>query len=111
MCFGNLFLFSSVISVRDLLTWVNFMNMLTPQLTPEEAFYHGAHLVFLDAMGCGNTGDRVKIKTEAMQFLMWLMEKHGVALPNDDGESSDMEGSREGLFGIPPFFIERGAKS
>ena len=84
------------------------MNMLTPQLTPEEAFYHGAHLVFLDAMGCGNTGDGVKIKTEAIQCLMRLMERHGVALPSDDSESSDMEGSREGLFGIPPFFIERG---
>lgn len=108
MCFVNLFLFSSVISVRDLLTWVNFMNMLTPQLTPEEAFYHGAHLVFLDAMGCGNTGDGVTMKTEAIQFLMRLMERHGVALPSDDSESSDMEGSREGLFSIPPFFIERG---
>ena len=48
------------------------------------------------------------MKTEAIQFLMRLMERHGVALPSDDSESSDMEGSREGLFSIPPFFIERG---
>ena len=102
------FFCSSVISIRDLLAWVNFMNTLTPQLTPEEAFYHGAHLVFLDAMGCGSTGDGGKMKSEAIQFLMRLMETHGIALPGDDNEDSDMEGSHEGLFGIPAFFIERG---
>ena len=83
---------------------------MTPQLTPEEAFYHGAHLVFLDALACGDVGDGTNMRTAAVSFLLELMGRHGVVLPDDkDGYTEmEMECTHEGMFGIPPFYIERG---
>jgi len=49
------------ISVRDYLSWVNFVNHITSEDTCElpismsEAIVHGACLAFLDGLGTGNT--------------------------------------------------------
>ncbi|KAF9586477.1 AAA ATPase midasin [Lunasporangiospora selenospora] len=42
-----------VVSLRDILAWVRFMNalMIKGQLTAEEAFIHGGSLVLLDGLG------------------------------------------------------------
>ena len=60
------------VSIRDLLSWVNFINVTSKKvddvqdedmdadatgpnrLDPEVAYVHGACMVFLDAMGSGN---------------------------------------------------------
>lgn len=56
-------------SVRDILLWVKFINMTTVEgesglppssstkLSLPEAYIHGAHLVFLDGLGAGLTGN------------------------------------------------------
>ena len=54
------------------------MNTTTPRLAPEDAFYHGAHLVFLDALACGAAGDGTSVRTAARLFLLELMDRHGV---------------------------------
>lgn len=84
------------------------MNTMTPRLAPEDAFYHGAHLVFLDALACGAAGDGMNVRTAAMLFLLELMDRHGGVQPDDKSGCKEMECTHEGLFGIPPFYIERG---
>lgn len=48
------------VSIRDILTWVNFINTCTSKvvlrkLTIEEAYYHGACLTYIDSLGSGAT--------------------------------------------------------
>lgn len=49
------------VSVRDMLTWVNFINTCTvdvssSMLTTGDAYYHGACLTYIDSLGSGSTG-------------------------------------------------------
>jgi len=49
------------VSIRDILTWVEFINTCTSdalmsKLTIAEAYYHGACLTCLDSLGSGCTG-------------------------------------------------------
>ena len=41
------------ISLRDLLTWVEFVNSMTPILGPVLAYAHGACVTLLDGIGLG----------------------------------------------------------
>lgn len=47
-------------SVRDVLTWIDFINVSTAStlssLTIGEAYYHGACLTYIDSLGSGTTG-------------------------------------------------------
>lgn len=42
------------LTVRDLLSWVGFMNALSPLIGPRSAFVHGCFLVLLDGLGLGS---------------------------------------------------------
>ncbi|KAL2649174.1 hypothetical protein R1flu_017302 [Riccia fluitans] len=42
-----------VLSVRDLLSWVSFINCTSEDIGLAAAFVHGAHLVLLDGLGLG----------------------------------------------------------
>lgn len=42
-----------VLSVRDLLGWVSFVEATAPDIGPLLAYAHGAHLVLLDGIGLG----------------------------------------------------------
>lgn len=49
------------VSVRDMLTWVNFINTCitgasSSRLTIGDAYYHGACLAYIDSLGSGSTG-------------------------------------------------------
>lgn len=49
------------VSIRDVLTWVDFINACTrgsllSRLTVGEAYYHGACLTYIDSLGSGSTG-------------------------------------------------------
>ena len=59
--------FRCTVSIRDILSWVNFINVTTQfiesemetncndcqSLEPIQSYFHGACLVFLDALGAG----------------------------------------------------------
>lgn len=50
-----------IVSIRDTLTWVNFINKcthgnLSSTLTIGDAYYHGARLTYIDSLGSGSTG-------------------------------------------------------
>jgi len=46
------------VSIRDVLTWVDFINVFTllSKVTIGEAYYHGACLTYIDSLGSGSTG-------------------------------------------------------
>lgn len=55
------------VSIRDVLTWIDFINVSTAgtsssKLTIGEAYYHGACLTYIDSLGSGTTGsERYKL--------------------------------------------------
>ena len=97
--------------MRDLLSWVQFMNTTSPPLPPAEALYHGAHLACLDRLGCGGQGsgaDRDGAVAAAEAFLQDILLQHGCEVAGPASWcSADIvsDGSR---FGINPFLIEKG---
>lgn len=46
---------NGVISLRDILAWIEFINSCPDNLNPMAALYHGASMVFIDALGTNNT--------------------------------------------------------
>lgn len=49
------------VSIRDVLTWIDFINVSTvgtllSKLTIGQAYYHGACLTYIDSLGSGTTG-------------------------------------------------------
>jgi midasin (ATPase involved in ribosome maturation) len=61
----NMLFFRLTFSVRDLLTWVHFINTVTEDSSAEQtstidvgsAYVHGACLTFLDSLGSGLTAN------------------------------------------------------
>lgn len=65
----NAFIFRFTISVRDILTWVNFFNSCAEMVDITEAYVHGACLTFLDSLGSGVTGTERYGRTTVVFFL------------------------------------------
>jgi midasin len=106
---GKLPFDSIQVSVRDLLTWVRFMNATSPPLPPAEAFYHGAHLVLLDSLGCReqlSVTVREHLLQGAQMFLQELLVKNGRQMSLQSSPASIS--CHEDMFGIHPFFIKKG---
>ena len=101
-----------LVSVRDVLMWVRFMNATVSSLTPVQSFIHGAHLVFLDALGCGSAMSAAasgkQVKETACQHMRAVLEKH-LAGSDDDVECLGEFSHQGDLCGIPPFMISRGS--
>ena len=101
---------SVLISVRDILTWVQFMNITTTlpswPLTPAQSFLHGAHLVFLDALGSGAAVGGREMKVTAGAQLRVILERHGVTC--GDVETTEGFSCCGDVCGIEPFMISRG---
>ncbi|XP_044750466.1 midasin [Coccinella septempunctata] len=98
------------ISIRDILTWVNFINTCSSSVEIHEAYVHGASLTFLDSFGSGVTsGENFKVlekfKNTCLNVLNEQVRKLGfpaVELCNDDLKIKISGGK----FGIKPFFID-----
>ena len=101
---------SNVVSVRDVLTWAEFMNTTASTLSAAQAFFHGAHLVFLDSLGCGCSLSGGDMKEDSTNHITAVMEKCGGG--GGSGESVEEVGSffsTDTHCGIEPFVIPRGA--
>lgn len=124
-----------MVSTRDLLSWVNFINTCSISsthkdmnsntgdralLSPALAYVHGACLVFLDALGSGLTSvsssssssGSVKDAYQAcLDFLRRQVDGGEEKNSGSWGTDADQFGSTSGrpdFFGIRPFFIPRG---
>ena len=97
---------SCTLSIRDLLTWVSFMNAAVPALSLSQAFYHGAHLTFLDGLGCNGctVSDSPSVKEEAVKYVEQYLVKRN--LWTAEVFNSKLDSNT--LFGISPFYIQKG---
>lgn len=127
MCFYDFFYYfiftRCVVSIRDLLSWVHFINevcttkentynntVASKSLPAEEAYIHGACLVFIDAIGSGNTAQirSSNIDSIRKKFLTFLCNQIGrkeISLYNIDFVNTDTR------FGFGCFSIQKGMSS
>ncbi|KAL0114620.1 hypothetical protein PUN28_011725 [Cardiocondyla obscurior] len=108
------------VSVRDMLTWVDFINMSTvgsllTKLTIGEAYYHGACLTYIDSLGSGATGSestgKLREFTEATFQFIKLKVKDTIksVLDIETSVTKDNVVDSSDVFGMPPFFIKKGS--
>ncbi|KAJ3654813.1 hypothetical protein Zmor_013972 [Zophobas morio] len=99
------------VSIRDILTWVNFINKCVDKVGVYDAYFHGVYLTFLDGLGSGITGTEnlislKKFRLECESFtknqLKTVTHSH-VGLTDE----SVIE-ETETHFGIKPFYVELG---
>ncbi|XP_042842742.1 midasin [Panthera tigris] len=116
-----------VVSIRDILSWVNFMNTMGEEAAlkrPETistvtSFVHAACLVYIDGIGSGVTssgfGTALLARKECLKFLIEKLSKI-VRLTEcqknelkiyDRLKAKEFTGM-DNLWGIHPFFIPRG---
>ncbi|XP_012665398.1 midasin [Otolemur garnettii] len=116
-----------VVSIRDILSWVTFMNTMGEEAAlkrPEiistvTSFVHAACLVYVDGIGSGVTssgfGTALLARKECLKFLIKKLAKI-VQLTEcqkkelkiyDRNKAKDFTGI-DNLWGIHPFFIPRG---
>ncbi|XP_046580737.1 midasin-like, partial [Haliotis rubra] len=123
------------VSIRDILSWVNFINTCaTPDfgdvsmetsesgLDPVRAYIHGACLVFLDSLGSGTSSHTADFSVEVardtcLQYLVKQVNSFGghdynmadlhLCLQKEAAGKMDVV-STDDVFSIPPFSIPRG---
>ncbi|EOA33965.1 hypothetical protein CARUB_v10021460mg [Capsella rubella] len=113
------------LTVRDLLSWVAFVNIINESLGPAYAILHGAFLVLLDglSLGTGFSGrDGQDLREECFAFLLQQlklfasdtlplelsrMELYGWGDTKTICEESASV-RHDNMFGIDPFFISKG---
>jgi len=104
--------YRNTVSVRDLLSWVTFMNTVSTRLAPSECYYHGARLVFVDSL-MTETGDLMQLAKDrdlCIQFLSDQLSSNNLCHPlaTDLASSKEVEVTSDFQFGISPFYISKG---
>ncbi|XP_077018521.1 midasin isoform X2 [Tamandua tetradactyla] len=116
-----------IVSIRDILSWVNFMNIMGEEAAlkrPETistvtSFVHAACLVYIDGIGSGVTssgfGTALLARKECLKFLIKKLSKivRFTECQKNELKIYDRLKAREftgidNLWGIHPFFIPRG---
>ncbi|XP_058163130.1 midasin isoform X2 [Dasypus novemcinctus] len=116
-----------VVSIRDILSWVNFMNTMGEEAAlkrPETistvtSFVHAACLVYIDGIGSGLTssgfGTALLARKECLKFLIKKLSKivRFTECQKNELKIYDRLKAKEftgvdNLWGIHPFFIARG---
>ncbi|KZV19144.1 midasin [Dorcoceras hygrometricum] len=123
----NLLQTGRLLTVRDILSWVSFINETGRSLPAESALIHGAYLVALDGLSLGTNiskSDAAQLRLECLSFLQNKLKDH-IKCSNsssldtlndygwDDSGSSTVPIQADNiecdnLFGIHPFYIEKG---
>uniref|UniRef100_A0A8D1BB25 Midasin n=1 Tax=Sus scrofa TaxID=9823 RepID=A0A8D1BB25_PIG len=116
-----------VVSIRDILSWVNFMNTMGEEaawkrletVSTVTSFVHAACLVYIDGIGSGVTssgfGTALLARKECLKFLIKKLSKIVRLTESQKNElkiydrlkTKDFTGI-DNLWGIHPFFIPRG---
>nr|XP_048276589.1 midasin isoform X1 [Myodes glareolus] len=116
-----------VVSIRDVLSWVNFMNSMAEEAAVKRletistvmSFVHAACLVYIDGIGSGITssgfGTALLAREECLKFLIKKLSKvvRLTECQKDELKIYDRLKLKEftgvdDLWGIHPFFIPRG---
>ncbi|KAK9734478.1 hypothetical protein RND81_04G142700 [Saponaria officinalis] len=122
----NQLLTGRTLTVRDLLAWLDFVTNTMKCLEPDFAFLHGAFLVLLDGLSLGtgiSKNEAAELREKCLAYLvkqlkdqdstvdepmLSLMENYGWAEVSTTPCSVDDEMQCDNLFGISPFYIEKG---
>ncbi|XP_058222016.1 midasin-like isoform X2 [Rhododendron vialii] len=115
------------LTVRDLLSWLAFIDATMGNLPPEDALIHGAFLVLLDGISLGSgisKGHAGELRERCMSFLLEqlkmssssldcsnlsVMANYGWSDVRSSADSScDDNMQCDNLFGIHPFYIANG---
>ena len=95
------------ITVRDILLWVEFMNKTSPPLSPSCAFLNGAEMIFIDSLGCVSSCN-YSFKEECLNVLRNFCKLENEEMKKEMEEEMEEDRDGEDVFGINPFYIERG---
>ncbi|XP_023288825.1 midasin [Orussus abietinus] len=108
------------ISVRDVLTWVNFMNACVSKdnacpLSLTDAYLHGACLTYIDSIGSGATSaiSPAKLITFKENAIKFLESQNETLSESEDTLQRSMDidvslaRSMDELFGFAPFYIPK----
>ncbi|XP_063981633.1 midasin-like isoform X2 [Diachasmimorpha longicaudata] len=99
------------VSIRDVLTWVDFMNS-SSTLSTSEAYYHGACLTYIDSLGSGVTGTESYEKLESFRITAINFLRHqtreNFETQEENMMATDPELKSDELFGVAPFYIPVG---
>lgn len=66
---------SGVISLRDMLTWITFINELSTKIEPDLSVFHGACMVFIDALGSNNSASLASSKEVLLEHRLQCVRK------------------------------------
>ncbi|KAG5541983.1 hypothetical protein RHGRI_021724 [Rhododendron griersonianum] len=115
------------LTVRDLLSWLAFIDATAGNLPPEDALIHGAFLVLLDGISLGSgisKGHAGELRERCMSFLLEQLKMSCSSLDcsnlsvmanyawsdvrSSADTSCDDNMQCDNLFGIHPFYIANG---
>ncbi|XP_045137299.1 midasin-like isoform X1 [Portunus trituberculatus] len=111
-----------ILSIRDILFWVSFINKVTLQptsLDPGLAYIHGACLVLLDGLGSGLTGSGVagwkQLRKASLDYLCQQVWQNSGTMPNKATLLEEFVCelnfvNTDTLFGIGSFIITKGSE-
>ncbi|PPR00460.1 hypothetical protein CVT24_004521 [Panaeolus cyanescens] len=92
----------SIMSIRDILAWINFMNSMhkSRRIPPDELFHHGAYMTYLDGLGalpqCSgySSAGLVELRSKAQhalqQFVPLKQPLESVSSPLDSDSSIEI---------------------
>jgi len=109
----------TIFSLRDILSWINFINLTHEIITPEIAFLHGGSMVFLDGLGINPmlgvsvTGlDDGKFRKSCERKLASFAHINDQAQKKDLSHALEITNAdiinNDEIFGIYPFTIPKG---
>ncbi|KQJ96949.1 midasin [Brachypodium distachyon] len=112
-----------LLTIRDLLSWISFINVTEKDLGPQQALTHGLFLILLDGLTLGMNlpiSEATKLRRVCLSFLLEELQKvEGKPLNSDlndlkiygwgeDMAKTDSDCNLPDHFGITPFYITKG---
>lgn len=112
------------LTIRDLLSWISFINVTEQNLGPQQALIHGLFLILLDGLSLGvnvSKSEAIEMRSTCLSFLVEELQKvEGKAVDSylndlknygwgDSIREADTDHDYlEDHFGISPFYIPKG---
>ncbi|XP_046836565.1 midasin isoform X1 [Vespa crabro] len=111
-----------IVSIRDILTWLNFINICTCnetiKLNISDAYYHGGCLTYIDGLGSGLTSTEkssnlIEFRDAALSYIKYQIKDtlcSNLSEEFDDNINVSFDNINN-TFGIKPFYIKRGSSN
>uniref|UniRef100_A0A0E0QZY3 Midasin n=1 Tax=Oryza rufipogon TaxID=4529 RepID=A0A0E0QZY3_ORYRU len=110
-----------MLTIRDLLSWISFINVTERNLGPQQALIHGLFLVLLDGLTLGmnvSKTEATELRRTCLSFLLEELQKvEGKPLNSDlhdlknygwGDHTREIDIGQPDHFGIMPFYIDTG---